>query len=90
MTEWSLASSMPRVEHWHGQPGIWRGIYGGAGTSCILIIGQLGVWSAGGRLIILVRVVYVVCEQLLLSVIFSDRNAGMAIFTTYRRQETML
>jgi len=30
--------------------------YGGAGAGGSVIIGQLGVWSAGGELIIIVRV----------------------------------
>jgi len=50
MIDRSLASSMPAVEHWRGQPGIWPGIQRCWG----LIIGQMCLWSAGGCLIIIV------------------------------------
>jgi len=59
MTDRSSASSVPRMEHWRREPGVCRA-YGGAGAGDSVIIGQPGVWSAGGRLIIVVRVVSVV------------------------------
>jgi len=43
----AISSSVPVVEHWRRQPGVSPGIRRcWAGGS--LIIGQLGVWLAGG------------------------------------------
>jgi len=54
MSNWSLASSVPAVtvERSTDADNQASGrAYGGAGEGDSLIIGQTGIWSAGGRLI---------------------------------------
>jgi len=48
----SLASCVPAVEHWCGQPCVWTAIWQCWGAGGTLIIEQPSIRPAGGRLII--------------------------------------
>jgi len=56
MTDQSLASSVPKERSTDADNQASGRVYGGAGAGRSLIIGQLGVWSAGSHLIIVVSV----------------------------------